>query len=68
MKNDEEKISGALQYKVWNPGRLQPTRKNDSKGQGQLQTKVWDPGKHKLKTHDQVVMIYFYFGSPMQAH
>ena len=34
----------------------------------QLQSKVWDPRKHKLKTHDQAVMIFFYFGSLMQEH
>ena len=30
--------------------------------QQQLQSKVWDPGKHKMKTHDQVVMIFSTLG------
>ena len=30
--------------------------------QQQLQNKAWDPGKQKMKTHDQVVMIFSTLG------
>ena len=59
VKNFEGKDSVTFQHKVWNPGRLQLIRNDDSKAQGQLQTKVWDPGRQRLKLHDQEVMISF---------
>ena len=68
MKNSEGRDSGALQHKVWKPGRLQPTRYDNSKAFGQLQTKVWDLGRQRLKVHDEEFMISFYTGSLMQDH
>ena len=45
------KISGRLQSKVWNPGKLKPTTNcDDSKGSGELQHKVWDPGGMKAES------------------
>jgi len=44
VKNVEVKDNGALQHKVWKPGRLQQKRDEDSEAYGQQQTKFWDPG------------------------
>jgi hypothetical protein len=68
VKNNEGKDSGALQHKVWKPGRLQLKNDEDNAAYGQQQTRVWDPGKMKMKAHDQVIMSSFYFGSLMQEH
>ena len=68
VKIDEGKYSGVLQHKVWNPGRLQPKKNEDSEAYGQQQTKVWDPGICGLKMHNQEIMSSFYFGSLMQEN
>ena len=59
VKNYEGRNGGALQYKVWKPGRLQLARNDDSKAYGQLQEKVWNPGRQGLQMHDQEVLILF---------
>jgi hypothetical protein len=50
VKNEEGKDNGALQHKVWKPGRLQI--KNDEYNasyEQQQQNKVWDPGKMNIE-------------------
>ena len=49
MKNSEGRDSGALQHKVWKPGRLQLKNDKDNEAYGQQQTKVWDLGKMKIE-------------------
>ena len=46
------KASGALQHKIWKPGRLKSTVKYEhSTAYGQMQNKVWDPGRTRTRTH-----------------
>jgi len=45
VQNSEGEDNGALQYKVWKPGRLQLKNDEDKTAYGQQQTQVWDPGK-----------------------
>ena len=40
MKNNEGKVNGALQHKVWNPGRLQLKNDGVDAAYGHQQTKV----------------------------
>ena len=49
MKNNEGKDSGALQHKVWKPGRLQLKDDKDNAAYGQQKTKIWDPGQIKIE-------------------
>ena len=68
VKNSDGRDTGALQHKVWKPGRLQLAKNDDNEAYEQQQTKFWDPGRHELKIPDQVVMFSFYFRSLMQEH
>jgi hypothetical protein len=76
---EERKEFSQQQSKVWDPGRLLTTTRqqqgNNADGQQhrwrnkQLQHKVWDPGGlQQMKTHDQEIMKYFNPGSLMQEH
>ena len=49
VKNNEGKVNGALQDKVWKPGRLQLKNDGVDAAYGKQQTKLWDPGKMKIE-------------------
>ena len=59
----EGKACGALQHKIWKPGRLQQitivVKQLTSKER--LQNKIWDPGGN-IQTYDQVVMNFLTWG------
>lgn len=49
VKDCKSKASGALQHKIWKPGRQQQmtTAVKQSTNTKRLQNKIWDPGIHK---------------------
>ena len=63
VKYCKSRASGALQYKIWKPGRQQQmtTAVKQSTSTEGLQNKNWDPGGD-IQTYDQVVMNFLTWG------
>jgi len=63
VKDCKSRASGALQHKIWKPGRQQQiaTVVKQSTSMGRLQNKIWDLGGD-IQTYDQVVMNFLTWG------
>ena len=63
VKDCKGRAGGALQHKIWKPGRQQQMRttvKQSTSTEG-LQNKIWDP-RGDIQTYDQVVMNFLTWG------
>ena len=63
VKDCKSRAGGALQHKIWKPGRQQQmtTAVKQSTSTEDLQNKIWDPGGD-IQTYDQVVMNFLTWG------
>ena len=63
VKDCKSRAAGALQHKIWKPGRQQQitTTVKQLTSTERLQNKIWDPGGN-IQTYDQVVMNFLTWG------